>query len=188
MLQNYGKIIFNGLIKNNFMAEIQSNSKVGNKKGKRINLSTRVDLTPMVDLGFLLITFFVFTTTMARPTAMNIIMPNDKDKTSFTDVSASCVLTAVLTENDKIKYYEGDYATSIIKETDYSPEGIRKILIAKKEKVKQLKGNADQFVLIIKPSKNSTFKNFVDITDEVTINNIKKYFIDEVGANEMKIL
>lgn len=170
------------------MAEIQSNNRSGNKKGKRINLSTRVDLTPMVDLGFLLITFFVFTTTMARPTAMNIVMPNDSIDDGPTDVCNSCVLTAVLTENDKIKYYEGDISTAVIKETDYSPEGIRKILVVKKEKVKQLRGRGDQFVLIIKPSKRSTFKNFVDITDEVTINNIKQYFVDEVGPAEMKIL
>jgi biopolymer transport protein ExbD len=84
--------------------ENNSNNRTDHSKKGFVKKSTRVDLTPMVDLGFLLITFFVFTTTMAKPTAMKIEMPNDQ--TTVTDpICNSCVLTAVLCNNDQIKYY-----------------------------------------------------------------------------------
>jgi biopolymer transport protein ExbD len=153
------------------MAEIISN----NKKAKH---STRVDLTPMVDLGFLLITFFVFTTTMAKPTVMNIVTPNDKDSTVNDKISNSCVLTVMLENNNIIKYFEGEENNAEIKETNYSAEGIRKILVDKKQLVKKVRGK-DEMVLIIKPQAGSTFQNFVDITDEVAINAIKKYYISD---------
>ncbi|UEG49999.1 biopolymer transporter ExbD [Ferruginibacter lapsinanis] len=171
------------------MAEIQSNKHT--VKGESTSLhkkNTRVDLTPMVDLGFLLITFFVFTTTMSRPTAMNLVIPNDTNDTVRNPVCNSCVLTTILTANNKIKYYEGDIATALIKETDYSSEGIRKILVEKKKKVQSVRGKSDAFVLVIKPSKEATFKNFVDMTDEVAINNIKQYYIDEIRGDETKVL
>jgi biopolymer transport protein ExbD len=175
------------LVENKTMAAIENPS--GNSKyasGKRMTKkSTRVDLTPMVDLGFLLITFFVFTTTMSKATTMKVDMPYDKTITRD-EVCNSCVLTALLCKNDVIKYYEGDFAMAEIKTSDYN--SIRGILQVKKEKVKQVTGNADRFVLIIKPTDESSFKNFVDIIDEVTINAIKRYYIDVVTGAEKKKL
>jgi biopolymer transport protein ExbD len=110
----------------------------------------------MVDLGFLLITFFVFTTTMAKPTAMKIDMPNDQ--TTVTDpICNSCVLTAVLCNNDQIKYYEGEVGKANLLTADYNT--IRQIILQKKRKVALARGNEDQFVLIIKPTEKSSFKN-----------------------------
>jgi biopolymer transport protein ExbD len=163
------------------MAEITTNTTSKQTGVKRlIKKSTKVDLTPMVDLGFLLITFFVFTTTMAKPTVMNVVVPNDKDSTINDPICNSCVLTVLLDKNDTIKYFEGEEKTAILKETNFSEEGIRKILIEKKKAVKKVRGNGDEMVLFIKPLPTSTFQNFVDITDEVTINGIKKYYIDDV--------
>ena len=91
------------------MAAIENNGSKKNDHPKRgfVKKATRVDLTPMVDLGFLLITFFVFTSTMARPTVMKINMPNDQS--TVTDpICNSCVLTAILCNNDLIRYYEGE--------------------------------------------------------------------------------
>ena len=154
---------------------------------KSRKLSTRIDLTPMVDLGFLLITFFVFTTSMTAPTVMNVDMPYDKVKPDDL-VCESCVLTVMLDSNNIIKYYEGSMENDpVINETSYSPEGIRKILLQKKQAVNISRGNTNEFVLIIKPSPFSSFKNFVDILDEVTINNIKRYYIDELDAMDKKL-
>ena len=87
------------------MAEITNNSK--QIKGKRlIRKSTRVDLTPMVDLGFLLITFFVFTTTMSSVKAMAMVSPKD-NTTKTDDLCESCVITILAAANNKLFYYEG---------------------------------------------------------------------------------
>lgn len=168
------------------MATIDNPVSNRHQSGKRIvKKSTKVDLTPMVDLGFLLITFFVFTTTMATPTVMRVEMPFDK--TPDTDnICTSCVLTAVLCDNDQIKYYEGAVDTATIKTTGY--KSIREIIQQKKKKVFDIVGNKDRFVLIIKPTDKSSFKNFVDLTDEVTINQVKRYYIDELTETEKRKL
>ena len=143
--------------------------------------NTRVDLTPMVDLGFLLITFFVFTSTMSKPTVMKVDMPFDKT-TENSPVCNSCVLTVLLCNDDVIKYYEGDFSIAKVQSINYA--GIREVIRSKKELVKRVRGTTDAFVLIIKPTGESSFKNFVDITDEVTINQVKRYYLDEVSPVE----
>ncbi len=169
------------------MAEIETKRSAGKKK--RFNKrSTRVDLTPMVDLGFLLITFFVFTTALTTPMAMNIVMPYDK--TISTDpVCESCVLTVLLDKYNRIKYYEGAVENNPpVKETGFAPEEIRTIIMQKKTDVERVRGSGDQFILIIKPAAASNFKNFVDITDEVTICQIKRYYIDEINDADKRLL
>ncbi len=169
------------------MAEIET--KRSNEKKKRFNKkSTRVDLTPMVDLGFLLLTFFVFTTALTTPMAMDLMMPNDK-KGPDDPVCESCVLTILLDKGNSIKYYEGAAENNPpVKQTGFAPEQIRKILMQKKADVEKVRGSADQFILIIKASATSNFKNFVDITDEVTICQIKKYYVDEIRDIDKKLL
>ncbi len=169
------------------MAEIET--KRSNEKKKRLNKkSTRVDLTPMVDLGFLLLTFFVFTSTLAAPKAMDLVMPKD-DTITKDPVCESCVLTVLLDKNNSIKYYEGAIENNPpVKETGFAPEQIRTVLMQKKANVEKVRGSADQFILIIKASAASNFKNFVDITDEVTICQIKKYYVDEINEADKKHL
>jgi biopolymer transport protein ExbD len=170
------------------MAEIET--KRSAEKKKRFNKkSTRVDLTPMVDLGFLLLTFFVFTTTLSEAKAMELVMPYDKVPTVNDPVCESCVLTVLLDKNNRIKYYEGAVENNpSVKETGFAPEEIRTVLMQKKANVERVRGSGDQFILIIKPSAASNFKNFVDITDEVTICQIKKYYVDEMKNEDKRIL
>lgn len=108
------------------MATIENNSTVkANRKYAFKKKDTKVDLTPMVDLVFLLITFFVFTTTMSRPTVMKVDMPFD-NTTDSNPVCYSCALTALLCNEDVIKYYEGDFTTAEIQITNY--DGIREVI------------------------------------------------------------
>ena len=98
------------------MSEIESGGGGGGHKGKKKGkkMSTRVDFTPMVDLGFLLITFFMLTTSMNKPQTMEINMPvKDKNLTEDqqTKVKASQTLTVLLTKENKVVYYFVDEKT-----------------------------------------------------------------------------
>ena len=166
------------------MAEIEK-VKPGkrNKKFAFIKKNTRVDLTPMVDLGFLLITFFLFTTTLSLPTVMSLNMPFDKVPPGD-PICQSCVLTILLAKDNVVKYYEGMAENNpVIKETTFDNNGVRNIIVQKRKAVQKLKGSADDFVMIIKPTDESNFQNFVDIIDEVAINNVKHYYTTEINDN-----
>lgn len=160
------------------MADIE----IKNAKGKHLfkssrKKSTKVDLTPMVDLGFLLITFFVFTSAISKPRVMDIITPNDTVGPA-TELCNSCALTVLLDKNDKLYYYEGAFGTSEVKKTDLP--GVREVIHNRKNNLLLIGRQADELALIIKSADSASLKNFVDITDEVTINEVKHYFIDEL--------
>jgi len=166
------------------MAEITIKNQRSN--GKRLlKKSTNIDLTPMVDLGFLLITFFVFTTTMSTSTAMQLNTPYDKTP-ARDQIKESCVLTVVLEKNNEIKYYEG--FDENIHTTSFGNGGIRKVIMAKREKVRKLTGSSDNFVLIIKATDQSSFQNFVDIVDETTIGCVKHYYTAELDQSDKLLL
>jgi biopolymer transport protein ExbD len=162
------------------MAEMDTSSGGGHKKGPGVKkgkkLSTRVDLTPMVDLGFLLITFFIFTTTMSQPTAMKLFLPKDTEKPEEQNkVKASGALTIMLGKNDGVYYYEGELASdgSNFKASNF--KDIRKEIIEKKKST-----NPQDFVVVIKPGPEATYKNTVDILDEMTINDVKRYAMVDI--------
>ena len=151
------------------MAELDT-SGGGHKKGpgvkKAKKLSTRVDLTPMVDLGFMLVTFFVFTTTMAQSTAMNMNEPNDKDPSKQTEVKNSGAMTILLGKNDQIYYYYGQLLPETISE-QFKSTNFKEIrgLITEKKKATPI----DDLMYVIKSGDESTFKNAVDLLDEMSI-------------------
>jgi biopolymer transport protein ExbD len=157
----------------------------GHKKGpgvkKAKKQSTRVDMTPMVDLGFLLITFFIFTTTMSQPTAMKLFLPKDVDKPEEQNkVKESGAFTIMLGKADQVYYYEGLDPTKIQGTTF---KGIRDEIIKKKQST-----NPEDLVMIIKPSPDATYKNTVDILDEMTISEIKRYAMVDISDGEYQLI
>lgn len=179
------------------MAEMDTSSGGGHKKGPGVKkgkkLSTRVDLTPMVDLGFLLITFFMFTTTLSKPKTMQINMPYKDEQVKEEDqtkIKASTVISVLLSKNHRIYYYEGigDDATKPpeVKVTYFKPkDGIRDVIINKKKAVEDLKrsgalGAKDQATIIIKPDVTSTYEDLVNILDEMSINDVRVYAIVDI--------
>lgn len=202
------------------MASIDSGGDGGgHKKGRGVKkakkLSTRVDMTPMVDLGFLLITFFVFTATMTTPTTLDLNMPKDiKDEKEQTEAKESGVLTIMLGKGNQVYYYEGKLEVSEgknnFKQTTF--KGIRDIIINKKKDVisrhvhdetcKKTQANAKakgdplwedackdrDFIVVIKPDKEATYKNTVDILDEMTINQVRTYAMVKILDQEVELI
>lgn len=168
------------------MAEIQPNNSTNNKHvAKRKTLSTRVDLTPMVDLGFLLITFFIFTTALSKPNAMNLYFPKEDTNTQLTPIPKSKVLTILPAANNKIYYYYGDNKFAM-QQTNFGENGIRKIILEKKKDVSLKYGNAKETIILIKPTNNSTYQNMVDVLDEMLINNISRYMLLDADKEELQ--
>ncbi len=202
------------------MASIEEGGGGGHKQGpgvkKAKKLSTRVDMTPMVDLGFLLITFFIFTSTMTTPKALKLNMPKDvKDSTKQNEAKESGALTIMLGKANQVYYYEGqlkvDASGNNFKQTTFKQ--IRDEIINKRKDVmsrhvhdysnpesvcKRMQEDAKKagdpdwqnacldrdLVVIIKPDKDATYKNLVDILDEMTINGVKTYAIVKITDTE----
>jgi biopolymer transport protein ExbD len=165
----------------------QPRQKVGVKR--LVKKTTAVDLTPMVDLGFLLITFFVFTTSMAKPRVLKVNEPNDTEAGNHNDVCASCALTLVPGSNNTIYYYEGlATPTTAVKTTTYSPDGLRSLIVQKKQTLAALNDPHKKLTLIIKPGDGSNMQNFVDLLDEVLINVVPLYYIAEPDADDKRLI
>lgn len=178
------------------MAEMEVADK-GGKKGpgvkKSKKLSTRVDLTPMVDLGFLLITFFMMTTTLNKPKTMEINMPYKDENEPIEDetkIKESTALTVLLSKKHRIYYYEGmatdpESPPDVKLTTFKADKGIRDIIIDKKQKVEDLKRRnqlsaKDKTTILIKPDTNSTYDDLVSMLDEMAINDIRVYAIVDI--------
>jgi biopolymer transport protein ExbD len=159
----------------------------GVKKAKK--LSTRVDMTPMVDLGFLLITFFIFTTTMSTPAAMQLYMPKDTDKNEEQNkAKESGALTIMLGKNNQVFYYEGQLKpdASNFVSSNFDPnseEGIRHVIMKKKRSTA-----AEDLVVVIKPNTDATYKNTVDMLDEMTINDVKRFALVDITPQENQLV
>ena len=176
------------------MAQIENAANM--RKGRSFSHNKKqiiqIDMTPMVDLGFLLVTFFVFTTTMSTPKATDLFMPKD-DITHPPPLPNSLALTLLLDDNNKVFYYNGDFkealSASKIFETNYSIyEGIGKIIRQKQKDVDAGGKFADGkkgLMLLIKPTSKSVYKNVIDALDEAVINDVRKYAIVEPIKEEI---
>jgi biopolymer transport protein ExbD len=177
------------------MAEINTPNVAGGKAGARRSkkLSTKVDLTPMVDLGFLLITFFIFTTTMSESKAMKLIMPDDS-KGNQNEAGESTALTVIPLADNKVFYYHGQLDNALKANswgvTNYSEvDGLGKIVRIKQAALDKVKpGNRKELMLMIKPSPESNYESVVSALDEAMINDVKKYAIMDITPEEKDII
>jgi len=168
------------------MAEIQSqqlNQKhAGVKRSKK--LSTRVDLTPMVDLGFLLITFFIFTTSLTQPKAFKLALPDESRVENGTTVNENKVISLVLKDDQTVGYYFGTDLQHM-QFTDYAT-GLRKVILQKKAAMIKQYSKDDDLTVLIKPTDNAAYGNVVDALDEMLITNVKIYMLLDAKPEEVQ--
>jgi biopolymer transport protein ExbD len=169
------------------MAEIQvKDSGKGGKVRSKKN-SGKPDMTPMVDLGFLLITFFMFTTTFSKPNMMKLNMPDKpKDEEQPPEIKISNTITIVMGKEDRLFWHQktmGELTTENLTETNYSAAGIRAAIGS----LKKVAADSTKFTIIIKPTDECNFKNTVDILDEMEITNNKMYAIVDLQPEEKKV-
>jgi len=205
------------------MAEIiqeEGKQKGGKKKAKKF--STHIDMTPMVDLMCLLITFFMLTTAFAKPKAMEITMPEKKDDPTVEapKIEANRTINILMTGNDQVYYYFGVADPKLplpdLIKTDYSKDGIRKMLLQRNKTVfkavselreKVIKGEevmADSTlarrikdlkksdkeapIILIKADEKAKYRNIVDIIDEMAITTVANYAVVDISEVELQML
>ncbi len=161
-----------------------------------------VDMTPMVDLGFLLITFFMLATTFSKPKTMEIIKPakDDPQNKDAPKVNKNRVLSILLGERDKVYFYQvaaEDIAAGKqlqVDSSDFSVNGVRAVIKSRQNDVLQAYGTKDTLVVLIKGVPKATYKNFVDIIDEMRITGVRQYAlvdrdkIDTVIMEQMNLI
>ena len=205
------------------MASIDEGGGGGHKKGpgvkKAKKLSTRVDMTPMVDLGFLLITFFIFTTTMSSPTTMQLYMPKDTKDEDQNKAKESGALTIMLGKNNVVYVYRGQLLPDASNFHTTTFKGVRDTIIQMKKDVinahvhdagctkiqeEARVGNPKlnippdpnwknacldkDLVIVIKPDDEATYKNTIDILDEMAISAIKRYAMVDLFPAEKELI
>ena len=205
------------------MAEIiqaEGKQKGGKKKAKKF--STHIDMTPMVDLMCLLITFFMLTTAFSKPKAMEITMPEKKDDPTVKapEIQAYRTVNILVSGDDKIYYYFGLADPKLplpqLIATDYSKDGIRKMLLQRNKvvfkavtelrekvikgeevmsdstltrKIKELK-KSDKLapIILIKADEKAKYKNLVDIIDEMAICTVANYAVVDIAPLEKQMI
>ena len=172
------------------MAELDTSG--GGKKGGKIRskkASTRIDLTAMVDLAFLLITFFIMATTLAKPKAMDTFWPDKTKKDVQLPVPETRTMTILLGSNDKLEWYVGAPGKSAPTLDNYGKTGIRKALIENSKKIEATHAGPDNYMIVlVKASDKASYKNFVNILDEVNITGIKSYGVVDITPIEIGLL
>ena len=172
------------------MAELDTSGggKKG-KKGKQKKKNVRVDLTAMVDLAFLLITFFILTTTLAKPKSQELVMP-DKDQKNQQQlaVAETRTMTLMLGKGDKLEWFIGLAGKTAPKIIGYGKNDLRKTLIDNDAAIKASHGANNGMIVIVKPSDSSTYKNVVTVMDELNIANIQQRAIVDISPVELGLL
>lgn len=182
------------------MAELNTGGG-GDKKGGKVRSKksdAKVDLTAMVDLAFLLITFFMLTTSLSKPKAMDLSLP-DKEKIDKPEdnvkVDENMTLTLLLGANNKLKWYKGFIETPKAgpKDVNYGKDGLRKELLKQKAEIREyclsINKPKSGIIVIIKPTDKSSYKNLIDILDEMAISGVDTYaIVNEISPEEKKLI
>jgi biopolymer transport protein ExbD len=153
-----------------------------------------VDMTPMVDLGFLLITFFMLATTFSKPKTMEIIKPaKSEDDKDAPPLKKSRSLSVLLGERDKVYFYvasDEDLAAGNLKvdSADFSSKGVRGVIRNRQDEVAQQYGSKDTLVVLIKAMPTAKYKNMVDILDEMRITGVKSYALVDLDKLDTTIM
>jgi biopolymer transport protein ExbD len=198
------------------MSEVQQ-SDSGSSKGKHGKIrakknSTHIDMTPMVDLAFLLLTFFMLTTTFGKPKTMEINMPVKDPRNKPQEVNNA--ITMLLTGDDKAFWYYGELKPETkLTPTNFSSDGIRKLLLDYNkfavEQIKDLraqaltnkmadttlkrlevdiKGNKRSLMVLVKTDDKAKYKNVIDMLDELNICMVGKYALVDLGQQEYDLI
>jgi biopolymer transport protein ExbD len=170
------------------MVQIQLQPAVAGKRNSIRRSHIRIDMTPMVDLGFLLITFFIFTSSMSESKATDLYLTAGNEISS--NVGESTALTILLTGDNSIYYYHGKWEDAVknkaVLPSNYDiKNGIGNVI---RNKQKALGNKSADMTLLIKPTEHSTYNNLMNVLDEVLINQVKRYAIMEVTENELSLL
>lgn len=198
------------------MAEINHDQGTAGKKDKKPHQkksSTHIDMTPMVDLAFLLLTFFMLTTTFSKPKTMEVNMPVKTDNPEEQQkVAESQTITILLGKNDKVVWYTGlENPTPMV--TNLSATGLRKTLVQKNSKVYnqavvlrdslskgiikmdefkkrlgEIKQDRDGLIVLIKSMDDASYANLVDVLDEMAVCHIGRYAIVDITPVEIEML
>ncbi len=167
---------------------VDQNRKAGVRRLKKHNLKT--DMTPMVDLGFLLITFFVFTTELTMPMTMNLYMPHDGPPAP---APQSHSITFLSCGNNKLYYYFGTEENAVKTQQIYpvsfnESSGAGKIIRQKQSELQKSGVDKKELVILIKPGDKASYKNVLDLLDEMTINGVTRYALLKPDRTEIQFL
>ena len=167
------------------MAEQIASDKKG-KRGALKKMPVRIDFTAIVDLAFLLITFFILTTSLAKPKAMEIAMPVAGGPP--VGWAASHTMSICLGKNNKVLWYLGmpDHPLMQPKIVNYSKTGLREAIINTGKSI--LKSSGRPMIVILKPSAHSLYDNLVTAIDELNIGNVPSYAIADITPKDIELL
>ncbi len=145
-------------------------------KGKK---TINIDFAPMVDLGFLLITFFIFTTELSKPKAFGLYVPDDSPIVDRNKTPETTTISLLIKENGVIDYFEGKEDKPLQKGITnlYVNNNLRNLLNDKRNRIIQQHNTDSNYTVLIRPSVLTTYKELIDVLDEMKINNIKKYVL-----------
>lgn len=178
--------------------ELDTTRKISKSKTKK--LTSMIDFSALVSLSFLLIMFYMLTSAMSKPQTMDLSLPGDYGCIDYGSIccGSGCerTITILLGANNKIVFYQGILSTPIFepKFVGYGKFGIRKEILLRKTQIDKFEverglKNANNMIVIIKPSKQCSYKNLVDILDEMAIIGVNSYtIVNDITPEEKKFM